>query len=151
MRLDCSDMISNVDSDSACLVAPGAKACITNFYFKHAPDRIFFRSNNYLIHVECRYPLHVVVSTVESGVGALFQHFQTAISIQNCIIFMWNHQPPPFTKTDNTTTRNLTYNNIALKTVKSWDMRYYWLRDRDNQLHFNFFGERDRSRRSKQS
>lgn len=135
LRFFASDMIFHVDSDAAHLVAPEAKSRIV-FYFKHAPDGIVLPKLNNTIHLECKYLRHVVASAAEAEVGGLFQNCQTAIPIRNCLILMGHPQPPTPIKTDNT--RDFTYNNIAIKT-KSWDMRHYWIRDRENQLHFKIY------------
>ena len=42
-------------------------------------------------------------------------------------------------KTDNSTANNFVYDNINLKKSKSWDMRVYWLRDRENQKQFRTY------------
>jgi len=38
--------------------------------------------------------------------------------------------------TDNSTAHSFVYDNIHQKRSKSWDMRFYWLRDRMNQKQF---------------
>ena len=42
-------------------------------------------------------------------------------------------------KTDNSTAHNFVYDNINLKTSKSWDMRVYWLRDREDQKPYRTY------------
>ena len=130
-------MILHVDSDAAYLVAPGAKSRIAGFfYFKQAPDGSLLKHLNNPVHIECKYLRHVVASAAEAEVGGLFHNCQSSIPIRNCLILMNHPQPPTPVKTDNTTAQAFTYNNITIKKAKSWDMRYYWLRDRENQLHF---------------
>ena len=124
-------MVLNVDSDAAYLVSPGAKSRIpVFFYFKHAPDGTVLPQLNNPIHVECKYLRHVVSSAVEAEVGGIFHHFQATIPLRNTLIDMVHPQPPTPIKTDNTIAKDFTYNNIAIKKFKTWDMRYYWLRDR---------------------
>ena len=133
LRYHASNMVLHVDSDAAYLVAPGAKSRIAGFYyFKNAPDGNVIKPLNNPIHVECKYLRHVVTSAAESEVGGLFHNCQTAIPIRNCLLQMGHPQPPTPIKTDNTTARDFTYNNIAIKKAKAWDMRYYWLRNRQN-------------------
>jgi hypothetical protein len=140
LRYYASNLILSVDSDAAYLVAPGAKSRIAGFfYFKHAPNGTPLKCINSPIHVECRYLRHVVASAAETEVGGLFHNCQTAIPIRNCLILMNHPQPPTPIKTDNTTAEAFTYNNITIKKAKSWDMRYYWLCDRENQLHFKIY------------
>ena len=86
--------------------------------------------------MEYTYLQHVVVSVAESEVCVLFHNCQTAILIRNCLILMGHPQPPTPVKTENTTARDFTYNNIAIKKINTWDMIYYWIRDSENKLHF---------------
>ena len=140
LRYHKSNMILTVDSDAAYLVAPGAKSRIAGFfYFKQAPNGTILHPPNSPVHVECRYLRHVVASAAEAEVGGLFHNCQTAIPLRNCLIAMGHPQPPTPTKTDNTTAEAFTYNNITIKKAKSWDMRYFWLRDREKQKHFKIY------------
>ena len=109
------------------------------FYFPHSPKGTVLHEINSPIHVECRYLRHVVASAAEAEVGGLFHNCQTTIPLRNTLILMGHPQPPTPIKTDNTTAQAFTYNNIAIKKAKSWDMRYFWLRDRENQLHFKIY------------
>ena len=42
-------------------------------------------------------------------------------------------------KTDNAAAHGFIYKNINMKRSKSWDMRYHWLRDRENQGQFDIY------------
>lgn len=57
------------------------------------------------------------------------------------LIALGHPQPPTPIKTDNSTAHGFVYDNINLKKSKSWDMRYYWLRDKEHQKDINFFRE----------
>ena len=48
-----------------------------------------------------------------------------------------SQQPTPII-VDNSTTENFIKNNITQKRSKSWDMKYYWLRDKHIQRNFDF-------------
>jgi hypothetical protein len=65
-----------------------------------------------------------------------------AIPIRNMLIAIGHPQPPTPIKTDNSTAQGFVYKNINQKKSKSCDMRYYWLRDRENQQMFKVFWER---------
>ena len=119
-------MILNVDSDANYLVAPGAKSHIAGFfYFKNAPDGTVLPELNNSIHVECKYLRQVVTSAAEAEVGGIFHNCQATISLRNNLTKMGHPQPPTPIKTDNTTAKNYTYNNIAIKKAKTRDMMYY--------------------------
>ena len=50
-------------------------------------------------------------------------------------------QPATPLKTDNSTATSFVHNNITQKKSKSWDMRYYWLREKQHNKDFNIFWE----------
>ena len=52
------------------------------------------------------------------------------------MISIGHPQPPTQITTDNSTAHHFVYDNIHQKRSKSWDMRFYWLRDRTNQKQF---------------
>ena len=82
----------------------------------------------------------MVSSAAEAEVGGVFHNAQVAIPIRTLLKALHHPQPPTPIKTDNSTAYSFIYNNIHQKRSKSWDMRYYWLRDRLAQLQFRFFG-----------
>ena len=51
-------------------------------------------------------------------------------------------QPPTPIKLDNETATNFIHNNITQKRSKSWDMRYYCLRDQIDQNNLDFIWNR---------
>ena len=51
-------------------------------------------------------------------------------------------QPPTPIKTDNSTAQGFVYDNINQKKSKSWDMRFYWLRDREEQKQFKIYWDK---------
>ena len=50
-----------------------------------------------------------------------------------------HQQPPTPIKTENSTAEGFIYKKINMKRLKSWDMRYHWLRDRENQKQFYIY------------
>ena len=52
---------------------------------------------------------------------------------------MVHPQKPTLIRTDNSTATGFVYDNIHTKRPKSWDMRYYWLRDRMTQEQFKVY------------
>ena len=135
-------MLLTVDTDAAYLVMPKARSRIAGyFYLGNAPSSIPHPTLNGAILIECRTLRHVVASAAEAEVGGLFHNAQTAIPLRNMLINLGHAQPPTPIKTDNSTANGFVHDNINLKKSKSWDMRYYWLRDRTLQKQFNIFWE----------
>ena len=76
IRYYASDMILNIDSDAAYLVAPGAKSRIAGFFHLTNKDDPF---TNGPILVECKTLRHVVASSAEAETAGIFHNAQLAI------------------------------------------------------------------------
>ena len=68
--------------------------------------------------------------------GALFHNARVALLLRQLLINISHPQPPTPITTDNSTAHHFIYDNINQKRSKSWDMRFYWLRDCQNQKQF---------------
>ena len=79
-----------------------------------------------------------MASAVEVEMGGLYHNTQTSLPIRYILEALHHPQPPTLINTDNATAQGFIYNNINLKKSKSWDMRYYWARDRANQKQFKY-------------
>ena len=92
--------------------------------------------------VECKTLRHVVSSEAEAEIGGIFHNAQVAIPIRTLLRKLNHPQPPTLIKTDNARACGFIHDNIHQKRSKSWDMRYYWLRDRLAQQQFNFYWDK---------
>ena len=140
IRYHASDMILHIDSDAVYLVAPKSRSRVAGFYYlSNHPTPQHQANLNGSILVECKTLRHVVSSAVEAEVGGIFHNAQTTIPIRTLLQALGHHQPPTPIKTDNATANGFVHDNIYKKRSKSWDMRYYWLRDRSIKKQFNIF------------
>ena len=140
LRFYASDMILHVESNAAYLIAPKARSRIVGYY--HLSDHPNITNSlrlNAAIQVECKTLQHVVSSSVEAEVAGIFHNATMALPMRHILISLGHPQPPTPIKTDNATATGFVYDNIHQKRSKSWDMRYYWLRDRERQNQFNIF------------
>ena len=143
IRFHASDMILNIDSDAAYLVAPKARSRVAGYYHLSSNPLISKHPTlNGAILVECKTLRHVVSSAAEAETGGVFHNAQVAIPIRILLQILGHPQPPTPIKTDNATTNGFIHDNIHQKRSKSWDMRYYWLRDRLAQQQFHFFWDK---------
>ena len=94
---------------------------------------------NGAVQVECKTLRHVVSSAAEAETAGVFHNSQMALPIRVALQALNHPQPPTPIKTDNSTANGFIHDNIHQKRSKSWDMRYYWLRDRQTQQQFRFF------------
>ena len=130
----------HIDSDAAYLVAPKARSRVAGYFqlTDHPPTKL----HNGAILVECKTLRHVVSSSAEAETGGIFHNAQVAIPIRHLLIALGHPQPPTPIKTDNATANGFIHDNIHQKRSKSWDMRYYWLRDRMTQQQFKFYWDK---------
>jgi hypothetical protein len=143
VRFYASDMELNIETDAAYLVMPKARSRIAGYYFLgNKPSSRPHPHLNGAILVECKTLKHVVASAAEAECGGVFHNAQMALPIRVILIALGHPQPPTPIKTDNSTARGFVYNNINQKKSKSWDMRYYWLRDRKAQRQFDLIWEK---------
>ena len=137
IRYYASNMILHVDSDAAYNVMPKARSRIAGYYYLSGkPNTTQQNQFNGPLLIECKIIRHVVASAAEAEIGGLFHNAQTSIPIRVMLEALCHPQPPTPIKTDNATAHGFIYDNINLKKSKSWDMRYYWLRDRKEQDQF---------------
>ena len=143
LRYKASDMVLHIDSDAAYLVAPKARSRVAGyFHFAEHPSKTKLPSLNAAIHVECKTLRHVVSSAAEAEVAGVYHNAQTAIPIRTILQALGHVQPATPIKTDNSTANGFIHDNIHQKRSKSWDMRYYWLRDRQTKQQFLFFWDK---------
>ena len=83
----------------------------------------------------------MVASAAEAKIAGVFHNAQISLPIRHILECLQYPQPPTPLKTDNTTANGFIHDNIQQKRSKSWDMRYYWLRDKATQNKFKFFWE----------
>ena len=140
IRFYASDMSLHVDSDAAYLVSPNAKSRISGFfYLAEHPDKTTQPTLNGAILVECKTLRHVVTSAAEAEIAGVFHNAQISIVIRRILEALNHPQPPTPIKTDNSTANGFIHNNIHQKRSKSWDMRYYWLREQQTKNQCKFF------------
>ena len=143
LRYHASNMVLHCDSDAAYLVAPQSKSRVAGFYHLSS-----FRTKsnppplNGGIHVECKTLRHVVSSAAEAEVAGLFHNAHTILPIRRILHALNHPQPPTPVKTDNSTANGFIHKNIHQKRSKSWDMRFYWLRDKILQKTLKFFWDK---------
>ena len=131
-----SNMTLNVHSGAAFLIAPEAKSCIAGFFFLETA--LYTTIQNAPILDECKTLKHIVTSAPECEFVAVYHNVQQAIPIQSILTQIGHpHLATPFIM-DNTITENFLKNNITQKRSKSWDMRYYWLREQNIKQRFQF-------------
>ena len=143
LRYHASNMQLHIDSDAAYLVAPKAKSRIAGFYyFKQDKNNNDFNHPNHPVLVECRCLKHVVSSAAEAETAGIFYNAQNALLLRRILTNLGHHQFPTPIKTDNATSNSFVHKNMHLRKSKTWDMRYYWLRDRGTKKEIDVYWKR---------
>ena len=78
----------------------------------------------------------MVSSAAEAEVGALYYNARVALSLKQLLNAIGHPQPHSSLTTDDSTAHHFVYNNIHQKCSKSWNMIFFWPRDRINQKQF---------------
>ena len=89
--------------------------------------------------MECRCLRHVVSSAAEAETAGLFHNAQNIISIRRILEALGHPQNPTPLKTDNETSYGFIKNNIHQRKSKTWDMRFYWLRDNETKKNIKVY------------
>ena len=137
-----NNMTLHIHSDAAYLVAPKVRSRITWYFSLVSPS-----SSSPIpagpILIECKTLRNVVASSAEVKVAGILHNAQVAIPICHILQLLGHPQPPTPIKTDhNTTVLSFSEKNITPKCSKSWDMCYYWLRDKQEMKQFKLSWER---------
>ena len=137
LRIHKCDMVLNIHLDASYLIAPYAKSRISGYFFLSS-NNTNNPQHNAPIHVECKTLRHVVTSSAERETAAAFHNAQTPIHIRYILNQLGYSQPPTPIVLDNSNTDNFIKNNITQKRSKSWDTKYYLLREKHIQKQLNF-------------
>ena len=125
-------VICKIDSDAAYLVAPKARSRIAGYFQLNSNLRSPPTTNGAIL-LKCKKLRHVVASSAEAESVGLFHNTQVAIPMRYILTNIGHPQPATPIKTDDATTNSFVHDNITQKKPKSWDMRYYWLHEKDQQ------------------
>ena len=131
-------MILQVDSDAAFQVSPQARSRAGGYHYLGSRDNTQF---NAPILVMSKVIKHVMGSAAEAEVAAIHLNAQEAITIRQCLQDMGHPQPATRIRTDNATAKGFVNNSIKQKHSRTFDRQYWWLKDREAQLHFHIIWE----------
>jgi len=136
IRYYASDMILKITSDAAYLVQPKARSRAAVHYhlgWKNS-DRV-----NGAVDVLCKTIKNVVSSAAEAETGSIYIGGKHACPLRAALEELGHPQPTtgsPF-ETDNSTAQGILTSKMRQKLSKSFDMRYWWMKDRIDQGQFN--------------
>jgi hypothetical protein len=137
IRYHASDMILKITSDAAYLVQPRARSRAAAHYhlgWRNSPDR-----TNGAVDILCQTIKNVVSSAAEAETGGIYMGGKHVCPMRAALEELGHPQPSsgtPF-ETDNNTAQGILNSKMRQKLSKSFDMQYWWMKDRINQGQFN--------------
>ena len=140
LRFHASDMILHIDSDASYLSEPHARSRAGGFhYLSSHPKPNTKPPLNGAFHIVSNIMRNVMASATEAEVGALFFNAQTGAMFRTTLEEMGYPQPPTPIKTDNAAAEGIINDKVKQRRSKAIDMRFYWVRDRVRQGHFQIY------------
>ena len=149
IRFHASDMILYIESDAAYLLLPQACSCFA---------RIFYLSNatcrrpplNGAIQVICKTLQDVVSFATEAETGGIFIGGHHAIPIITELSEINHPQQAKGNRisTNNSTVKGVLTANLRQKLSKTFDMQYWWIKDRIKQRQFDLVWEPGKENRA---
>jgi hypothetical protein len=92
--------------------------------------------NNEAILTNATIIKNVMSSAAEAEIGALYLNAREAVYLRQILIEMEHPQPPTPIQMNNTTAEGVVNHKIQPKQTKAMDMRFHWLRDREQRQQF---------------
>ena len=151
IRFKASDMQLWIDSDASYLSVINSRSRVAGYHYlsdkmkdpKKPPDpddppTMF----NGPIDVPCQIMAMVLASATESETAGLFVNTQKGANYRRTLEEMgWPQQQTPV-KTDNKCAAGIANKNIKQKRSKAMDMRFDWIRDRENRKQFHIYWQK---------
>ena len=134
-----------VSSDSSYLSVTRARSRVGGYHFlgnKYDPTKPLEHQRTFInapIYVEASILKNVMGAASESEVAAAYVNAREAIKYRITLIELdhLQHQTP--LEMDNITAHGILTNTLVPKRSKAIDMRFFWLRDRENQEQFKLY------------
>ena len=82
---------------------------------------------------------NVMSSATEAELGALYIMAREAVYIRSVLEELGHKQPPTPIQTDNSMAEAVVNGKVQPKRTKAMDMRFHWLRDRENRNQFKIY------------
>ena len=143
IQFHANDMILHIDLDAAYLVLLRCRSRLAgHFFLGPDPTKTTVTTSNGPLLIKCKTIRHVVSSAAEAETAALFDNAQAARPFRYILTKLGHPQPPTLLKTDNATANAFIHRTMRHKKSKSWDMRYWWLKENSSQSKFKIFWDK---------
>eukprot|EP00956_Cyclotella_meneghiniana_P024798 scaffold50421_cov81-Cyclotella_meneghiniana.AAC.3 len=137
LTYSASDMVLAVHSDASYLSEPKARSRAGGHFFMSFDSED--PPNNGAILNIAHIIKNVMSSATEAELAALFIMAREAVYIRSVLEELGHKQPPTPIQTDNSMAEAVVNGKVQPKRTKAMDMRFHWLRDRENRNQFKIF------------
>ena len=143
-----SDMILWVSSDSSYQSVSKSRSRVGGYHFlgnKYDPNKDMNKQRTFInapVHVEASILRNIMSAASESEIAAAYVNAKDAVESRITLWEMGHPQPETPLEIDNTTAFGILTKQLLPRRSKAIDMRFYWLRDRENQGQFNLYWSR---------
>lgn len=132
-----SDMVLAGHSDASYLSETRARSRAGGHFFMSENET--FPAPNGAVLTVAQIIKAVMSSAAEAEIAALYINAREAIPMRHLLEEMGHKQPPTPLQTDNSTALGVVTSTIQPKRTKAMDMRFHWLRCRENQEQFRTY------------
>lgn len=133
-----SDMILRVHSDAGHLAETKSRSRAGGIhYLGNINDADLCSHPNGAVDIVCSILPSVAQAAAEAEYGAMFLNGQAAEPLRQTLLDLGYPQPPTPMICDNTTAVGIAKRSLKQKKSQAFDMRYHWIRDRQDQGHFD--------------
>jgi hypothetical protein len=129
-------MILHIHSDASYLSENEAKSRAGGFFYM-GNNKTDKKLTNGAILIISKVLKHLMSSAAEAEIGAVFISAKEGAVLRTTLEELGHKQPPTPIETDNTTATCYSNGTIQQKRTKAMDMRFYWIKDRVKQGHFD--------------
>ena len=126
-------MILTIESDTAFLVAPGAKSRAAGYHYLSNKNNTIINGS---IQVLTKIAKVVLSSAAEAEIAAIYMNARLAIPMRITLEELGHKQPPTTIRTDNSTALGVLTGTVKQQRSRVMDMRWYWVKDRIEQGQF---------------
>jgi hypothetical protein len=146
VRYVASDMSLKIHSDASYLSEPKARSRAGGYFYlsSHPEDPSKPPDPNSIpppmngaIHVLCSILDVVLASATEAELGACFYNAREGVVFRIILEDMGHPQPPTPIQVDNSCAAGIVNDTVKQRRSKAIDMRFYWLKDREQQNQFH--------------
>jgi hypothetical protein len=132
-------MILHIHSDASYLTKSEARSWAGGHHFlSDKPNKHLAQPNGPILNL-AKILHNAMSSATEAEIGALFLNAREGTVLCNTLDKLGHAQPPTPLQTNKSTADGIINGTVKQQHSKAINMRFYWVRNRSNQGHFNVF------------